>query len=172
MKTMYGFSAHIAAPAFGGEMDLMSAMLRQAAWDRLQSSDCAACRTVPDRGSVDRDQHLAGSGFGNVHLLDDEPVRSSALVGADRQDITKLVLSEAPIPDPSIYQFPALTAAGPAAWNFGYFALTNGLPEDMVSGRETTWTDKFIDSHEYVKGAVTPDEVQVFAHYLKDDAHL
>jgi len=95
-----------------------------------------------------------------------------AYTAAHPQDVTKLVLSEAPIPDPSIYQFPALTAAGPAAWNFGYFALTNGLPEDMVRGRETVWTDKFIDSHEYVKGAVNPDEVKVFASALRDDAHL
>jgi pimeloyl-ACP methyl ester carboxylesterase len=84
-----------------------------------------------------------------------------AYTAAYSQDVTKLVLSEAPIPDPSIYQFPALTANGPGVWNFGLFSLTNGLPEDIVRGRETMWTDRFIDQFEFVKGAVTPDDVKV-----------
>lgn len=44
--------------------------------------------------------------------------------------------------------------------------------EDIIRGRETLWTDRFIDSHEFVKRAITPDEVKVFAHYLQDPAHL
>jgi hypothetical protein len=39
-------------------------------------------------------------------------------------------------PCPVIYQFPALTASGPGAWHFGFFALTNGFPEDLITGRE------------------------------------
>jgi hypothetical protein len=54
--------------------------------------------------------------------------------------VTKLVLSEAPIPDPSIYQFSALTANGPGLWNFGFFNVSNGLPEDTVKGREAVRT--------------------------------
>ncbi|HXA61892.1 MAG TPA: alpha/beta hydrolase [Streptosporangiaceae bacterium] len=88
------------------------------------------------------------------------------------QDVTKLVLSEAPIPDPSIYSFPSLTAAGPGAWHFGFFALTNGLPEQLITGRESLWVNKFIDDLEVVKGAVTPNDVAVFSGYLKDPAHL
>jgi pimeloyl-ACP methyl ester carboxylesterase len=56
-------------------------------------------------------------------------------------------------------------------WNFGLFSLTNGLPEDIVSGRETMWTDRFTDQFEFVKGAVTPDEVK-FPDYLQDRPHL
>ncbi|MEY9911244.1 pimeloyl-ACP methyl ester carboxylesterase [Catenulispora sp. MAP12-49] len=88
------------------------------------------------------------------------------------RDVTKLVLSEAPIPDPSIYTFPSLTADGPGAWHFGFFALTNGLPEELITGRESLWVDKFIDDLEVVKGAVTPNDVAVFSTYLKDPAHL
>lgn len=112
----------------------------------------------------DRDIRIVGHDIGTMVAY--------AYAAAHPQDVTKLVLSEAPIPDPAIYQFPALTADGPSAWNFGYFALTNGLPEDMVRGREALWTGKFIDSHEFVKGAVTPDEVAVFAEPLRDAAHL
>lgn len=87
-------------------------------------------------------------------------------------DVRKLVLSEAPIPDSSIYSFPSLTANGPGAWHFGFFALTNGLPEDLITGRERLWTRKFIENLEVKRGAVTPDDVSVFAGYLRDKAHL
>lgn len=95
-----------------------------------------------------------------------------AYVAAHPHDVTKLVLSEAPIPDPSIYQFPALTASGPGLWNFGFFNVTNGLPEDVVRGRETMWVGRFIDQFELVKGAVTPDDVRTYASFLRDPAHL
>ncbi|MEU3464715.1 alpha/beta hydrolase [Streptomyces sp. NPDC006733] len=95
-----------------------------------------------------------------------------AYAAAHPREVTKLVLSEAPIPDPSIYQFPSLTAAGPGVWNFGFFSLTNGLPETMVSGREEAWVGGFMDSLEVQKGAVTPDDIAVFAGALKDPAHL
>ncbi|MFG2915642.1 alpha/beta fold hydrolase [Kitasatospora sp. NPDC048298] len=86
--------------------------------------------------------------------------------------VRKLVLSEAPIPDDGIYQFPALTKKGPGVWNFGFFNLTDGLPENMIRGRETTWTAGFIGGFEGVKGAVTPEDIRVYAHYLRDPAHL
>jgi hypothetical protein len=59
--------------------------------------------------------------------------------------------------DESVYQSPALTPAGPGLWNFGFFALGNGLPERMVSGREDTWIAGFVDWLEVVKGGVDPD---------------
>lgn len=91
---------------------------------------------------------------------------------AHPRDVTKLVLSEAPIPDPSIYKFPSLTADGPGVWNFGFFSLVNGLPEEVVAGREEAWVGGFIDSLEVRKGAVTPDDIAVFAGALKAPAHL
>ncbi|MET7388645.1 alpha/beta fold hydrolase [Streptomyces sp. NPDC005529] len=87
-------------------------------------------------------------------------------------DVKKLVLSEAPIPDPSIYTFPSLTADGPGAWHFGFFALPNGMPEELIKGREGVWTSKFIDALEVRKGAVSRDEVDVFAHHLAKPGHL
>lgn len=86
--------------------------------------------------------------------------------------VTKLVLSEAPIPDPSIYTIPSLTAKGPGVWNFGFFNLTSGLPENMIKGREVAWTAGFIGGFEGVKGAVSAADIRVFAHYLRDPAHL
>ncbi|MFI5991630.1 alpha/beta fold hydrolase [Streptomyces sp. NPDC051362] len=91
---------------------------------------------------------------------------------AHPRDVKKIVLSEAPIPDASLYTFPSLTAAGPAAWNFGFFSLANGLPEKVVAGREKEWVGGFVDSLEVRKGSVTDDDTAVFAEALKDPAHL
>ncbi|MEE4542612.1 alpha/beta hydrolase [Streptomyces sp. V4-01] len=86
--------------------------------------------------------------------------------------VRKLVLSEAPIPDRSIYTFPALTAKGPGVWNFGFFSLQTGLPESLVQGRELTWTSGFMRAIAVRKDALTPEDLQVFASYLRDPAHL
>lgn len=95
-----------------------------------------------------------------------------AYAAAHRQDVSKLVLSESLIPDPIMYSIPAMTAKGAGPWQWGFFDLTNGFPEQLIKGNETLWVDKFIDSKEVVKGAVTPDAVAVFAGYLRDPAHL
>ncbi|WP_432867344.1 alpha/beta fold hydrolase [Microbispora rosea] len=112
----------------------------------------------------DKDLRIVGHDIGTMVAY--------SYAAAHPADVRKLVLSEAPIPDPGIYSFPSLTADGPGLWNFGFFTVANGLPEDLVTGRETLWTDKFIESLEVKRGAVTPDEISVFAGYLRDKAHL
>jgi pimeloyl-ACP methyl ester carboxylesterase len=87
-------------------------------------------------------------------------------------DVVKLVLSEAPIPDPSIYTFPALTASGPGLWWFGLFDLKNGLPEALLAGREKVWVSDFIPQLEVVKGAVTACDMAIYAHYLAKPGHV
>lgn len=91
---------------------------------------------------------------------------------AHPHDVKKLVLSEAPIPDSSLYTFPSLTPVGPGFWNFGFFSLTNGLPEKVVAGREKEWVGGFMDSLEVRKGSVTDDDTAVYAEALEDPAHL
>ncbi|MEU2777504.1 alpha/beta hydrolase [Streptomyces sp. NPDC007162] len=86
--------------------------------------------------------------------------------------VRKLVLSEAPIPDPGIYEHPSLTAQGPGAWHFGFFSLRTGLPESLIRGRELTWTTGFMRGIAVHKDALTTDDLQVFASYLRDYAHL
>jgi pimeloyl-ACP methyl ester carboxylesterase len=95
-----------------------------------------------------------------------------AYAAAHPADVHKLVLSEAPIPDPAIYTFPSLTAQGSGAWHFGFFNLPNGFPEELISGREALWVAKFVDALEVVKGAVTPQDVALYAEYLSEPAHL
>ncbi|WP_405914801.1 alpha/beta fold hydrolase [Streptomyces sp. NBC_00728] len=86
--------------------------------------------------------------------------------------VKKLVLSEAPIPDSGIYNFPALTAKGPGVWNFGFFSLQTGLPESLIQGRELTWTTGFMRGIAVHKDALTSDDLKVFASYLRDYSHL
>jgi pimeloyl-ACP methyl ester carboxylesterase len=95
-----------------------------------------------------------------------------AYAAAYPSDVDTLVLSEAPIPDQSIYSFPALTPHGPGVWNFGFFSLTNGLPEQLIRGRESLWVDRFTDSIEVQKDGVGADDVREFASYLRDPDHL
>ncbi|MCP2329507.1 pimeloyl-ACP methyl ester carboxylesterase [Hamadaea flava] len=111
-----------------------------------------------------RDIRLVGHDIGTMVAY--------AYAAAHPTEVAKLVLSEAPIPDESIYQFPSLTVDGPAAWNFGFFSLRNGLPEKLVNGREELWVDLFIDSLQVQKDAIGPEDIREFAGYLRDAAHL
>lgn len=113
---------------------------------------------------LDHDIRLVGHDIGTMVAY--------AYAAAHPGDVTKLVLSEAPIPDESLYKFPSLTPQGPGFWNFGYFSNTNGLPEQMVKGREELWVDRFTDSLEVQKDGVGETEVREYARYLRDAAHL
>ncbi|MGC5017241.1 alpha/beta fold hydrolase [Micromonospora sp. DT47] len=113
---------------------------------------------------LDRDIRLVGHDVGTMVAY------SYAAAHPDR--VSRLVLSEAPIPDESIYALPALTAAGPAVWNFGFFNLMNGLPEQLVAGRETLWVDRFTDSIMVNKGSIGLDDIEEYAQHLRDPAHL
>ncbi len=113
---------------------------------------------------LDRDLRLVGHDVGTMVAY--------AYTAAHPDRVSRLVLSEAPIPDESIYTFPALTAAGPAVWNFGFFSLTNGLPEQLVAGRETLWVDRFTDSLMIRKGSLDAADIEEYARHLRDEAHL
>lgn len=86
--------------------------------------------------------------------------------------VRRLVLAEAPIPDESVYRLPALTNRGPGVWNFGFFTVDNGLPEQMVAGREETWVDRFVASMAVHPERVDGDAIEAYARSLRDEAHL
>ncbi|MCT9932367.1 alpha/beta hydrolase [Planotetraspora sp. A-T 1434] len=117
-----------------------------------------------ERLGLDRDIRLVGHDIGTMVAY--------AYAAAHPRDVRRLVLSEAPIPDKSIYGFPSLTPKGPGVWNFGFFSLKNGLPEQVIDGNEEVWVDRFTDSLTVRKGAIGPTQVREFARYLRDDAHL
>jgi pimeloyl-ACP methyl ester carboxylesterase len=97
---------------------------------------------------------------------------SYAYAAAYPTTVARLVLTEAPIPDESIYRLPALTPHGPGAWNFGLFNVPGGLAERVVSGREEMWVEAFMASQALRPEAVEPEAVRAYAGPLGDPGHL
>ena len=130
-----------------------------------------------DKKTLAADLHglLTGLGLaGDIRLVGHDlgTMVAYAYAAAHPDAVSRLVLTEAPIPDESIYTIPALTSAGPAVWNFGFFNVVNGLPEQLVTGRETLWVDRFTDSIMVNKGSLGPDAVEEYARHLRDPDHL
>jgi pimeloyl-ACP methyl ester carboxylesterase len=94
-----------------------------------------------------------------------------AYAAAHRDSTSRLVLIDAPLADESLYELPSLTAQGPGLWNFGFFALQNGLPERMLAGREDAWVDGFVDWLEVVKGGVDEQAIAEYAAQLRQPGH-
>ena len=113
---------------------------------------------------LNRDIHLVGHDIGAMVAY--------AYAAAHPGEVAKLVLTEAPIPDQTLYQFPSLTPQGPGFWNFGFFTVPNGLPEQIVTGREELWVDGFIDSLALQKTSIGTAAVREYARHLTDPAHL
>ncbi|MEU3452548.1 alpha/beta hydrolase [Micromonospora sp. NPDC006766] len=130
-----------------------------------------------DKKTVAADLHGLLTGLGlarQIRLVGHDlgTMVAYAYAAAHPDQVARLALTEAPIPDESIYAIPALTAAGPAVWNFGFFNVPNGLPEQLVAGREALWIDRFTDSIMVKKGSLGPDDIEEYAGHLRDEAHL
>lgn len=95
-----------------------------------------------------------------------------SIAAAHPSDVHKLVLSEAPIPDQSIYTYPALTQDGPGLWWFGLFNDPGNLAYQMFAGKEKQWVYGSIPVLETVKNSITQCDLAVFAHYLEKPGHL
>ena len=130
-----------------------------------------------DKATLAEDIHqllLAIGHAGQVSVVghDVGTMVSYAYAAAHPDSVRRLAVIEGPRVDESVYQVPALTPAGPGLWNFGFFALDNGLPERIVSGREDTWIAGFVDWLEVVKGGVDPDAIAEYAAQLRLPGHL
>ena len=97
---------------------------------------------------------------------------SYAYAAAHPDSVRRLALLEGPQFDETLYQFPAITPAGPGFWNFGFFTLDNGLPERIVQGREDIWVEGFVDWLELVKGGVDGHAIAEYADHLRRPGHL
>jgi pimeloyl-ACP methyl ester carboxylesterase len=91
---------------------------------------------------------------------------------AHPSDVRRLAVSEAPIPDQSIYTYPALTANGPGLWWFGLFNDPDNLAYQMFSGKEKQWVYGSIPVLEVVQNSITQCDLALFTHYLQEPGHL
>lgn len=95
-----------------------------------------------------------------------------AYAAAHPDRVRRLVLTEAPIPDESIYQLPALTPRGPGAWNFGFFTAPGGFAEQTVTGREQAWVQGFIGAMAVRPETIGADAIDEYSRCLRDADHL
>ena len=86
-----------------------------------------------------------------------------AYAAAYPDEVRRLALVEAPIPDPSIYTFPAITEAGFGAWNFGFFGFPE-MPETLIEGQEQYFLEQFVRALTVNQDAFTDDD---FAEYAR-----
>ncbi|WP_167501409.1 alpha/beta fold hydrolase [Streptomyces malaysiensis] len=82
-------------------------------------------------------------------------------------EVRRMAVMEAPIPDDSLYRFPALEAnpKTPSMWHFGLFQLP--LAEQLISGHERVFVRGFIGELLVNKSAFTSADYDFYAHYLK-----
>lgn len=79
-------------------------------------------------------------------------------------DIRRLVYMEAPIPDQSLYRFPAFTPQGESlVWHFSFFAAGDRLAETLINGKERFFLEHFIKAHATNKQVSTPELLDLYA---------
>ncbi|MEU6323991.1 alpha/beta hydrolase [Streptomyces sp. NPDC047009] len=84
-------------------------------------------------------------------------------------EVRRMAVMEAPIPDDSVYSFPALNAdpKKPSPWHFGMFQLP--LAEHLIAGNERVLVQDMIT--EWLAGnksPFTPSDYDYYAHFLKE----
>ncbi|MED7828419.1 alpha/beta fold hydrolase [Streptomyces chiangmaiensis] len=89
-----------------------------------------------------------------------------------RSEVQRMAVMEAPIPDDSIYSYPALNAdpGKPAPWHFGLFQLP--LAESLIAGHERVLVHDMMT--EYLAGNPSPftsSDFDYYAHLLKEPGH-
>jgi pimeloyl-ACP methyl ester carboxylesterase len=88
-------------------------------------------------------------------------------------EVRHLVLMEAPIPDSSVYSFPALSANGPGLWWFGLFN-TPSMAKALLQGREAQFITDFFKSSvpPVVANSITSEDKITYTNDLRGPDHL
>lgn len=81
-----------------------------------------------------------------------------------QDDIRRAIYMEAPIPDDSIYSFPAFTPQGESlVWHFSFFAADERLAETLIAGNERVFFEHFIKEHATNRDVFTPELLDLYA---------
>jgi pimeloyl-ACP methyl ester carboxylesterase len=185
-----GFRMHYVEGGKGSPVVLIHGFPQSWAEWRQQMGPLAKTHTVVAvdlRGTGD--SQVTESGYRTAHLADDVHQLMKQLklnngvqvVGHDiglwvsyayaaqwSSEVRRMAVMEAPIPDDSIYSYPALNAHSdmPSAWHFGMFQLP--LAEQLIAGHEVAFFKGF--TGEYLAGNTSPftaSDTRFWAHYLK-----
>lgn len=79
--------------------------------------------------------------------------------------IRRAVYMEAPIPDDSIYDFPAFTPKGESlVWHFSFFDADSQLAETLVTGKERFFFEHFIKVHATNTAVFTPQLLDLYGN--------
>ena len=91
---------------------------------------------------------------------------------AHQADIGRIVYMEAPIPDASLYKYPAFTPEGESlVWHFSFFAAGDRLAETLITGKERFFFEHFIKVHATNTDVFTPELLDLYARsYAKPDS--
>lgn len=89
-----------------------------------------------------------------------------------QSDIGRIAYMEAPIPDASIYKYPAFTPEGESlVWHFSFFAAGDRLAETLITGKERFFFEHFIKVHATNTDVFTPELLDLYARsYAKPES--
>lgn len=86
-------------------------------------------------------------------------------------EVERMAVMEAPIPDETIFQGPAITADGShSAWHFGFFQ--EELAEKLIAGQEREFVEGFIGLIVTEPDAFSPEEYEYYARFLREPGRL
>ncbi len=86
-------------------------------------------------------------------------------------EVRRMAVMEAPIPDQSIYDFPALTPDGsPSEWHFGLFQ--EPFAETLVHGHEEAFVRGFIGQFLTNRSAFSPADYAYYAESIREPGRL
>ncbi|CAM4204400.1 alpha/beta fold hydrolase [Bordetella muralis] len=81
-----------------------------------------------------------------------------------QDNIRRAVYMEAPIPDDSIYDFPAYSPQGESlVWHFSFFDADNQLAEKLIAGKERFFFEHFIKVHATNTAVFTPQLLDLYS---------
>jgi pimeloyl-ACP methyl ester carboxylesterase len=82
-------------------------------------------------------------------------------------EVSRMVVMEGPIPDRSLYTFPAFPAEGElSTWHLGFFQ--KNWAQDLVRGHERDLVKGFIEQYLAVDGAFDERDYEFYARYLRE----
>ena len=82
-------------------------------------------------------------------------------------EVKRMVVMEGPIPDRSLYTFPAFSPEGElSTWHLGFFQKT--WAETLVRGHERVLVEGFIDQYLSVEEAFDAKDYEFYAKYLRE----